>query len=131
MNEDELKLMQEKEEQAYLTARREDMQLKKKPNKKNSGAWVEINTFARVVQRGLTRSEIAVWLVLWTYADRKTALSSRSFQQLAEESGCSQRAVVSAIASLTKKGLVKRVSKGSNLTHLASVYQVFFTPKGD
>ena len=130
MNEDELKLMREKEEQAYLTAR-EGMQIKKKPNKKNSGAWVEINTFARVVQRGLTRSEIAVWLVLWTYADRKTALSSRSFQQLAEESGCSQRAVVNAIASLTKKKLIKRVSKGSNLTHLASVYQVFFTPKGD
>ena len=88
-------------------------------------AFQEINQFAWKTQATLTRSEIACWLSLWTHTFRETGLARVSLTLAAKDAGCTQRAAQTAIASLIEKGLVRRVSKGSNLTHEASTYRVF------
>jgi len=90
----------------------------------HKGRFNEINAFAWGVMRDLSRSEIAVWLSLWTHTNAKTGLVQMSQSSLIEEVGCSIRQVVYTIASLEAKGLLTVKKKGNNLTHEPSVYKL-------
>ena len=103
---------------------------KSKPKaNKHKGRFAEINAFTAASQRELSRSQIAVWLVLWTKTDAKTGLAKVSLTAMANEAGCSRRAAIDAIKDLEQKRLVKQVSRGSNLTNEPSVYKTYSTSK--
>ncbi len=102
-----------------------------KPKGGKGDAFAEINAFAWITKQSLNNSETGVWLSLWTRTDRKTGLAKVSLNLMSRDAGCSQRAAIYAVQSLMKKGLVKRVSKGSNLTNQPSVYRVYPTAKAE
>jgi hypothetical protein len=115
----------------WLNHAKADTKTPKPSPNKHKGRFQEINAFAQATQRKLSRSELGVWLVLWTRTDAKTGLAKVSLNTMARETGCSQRMAQYAVKSLIKKGLLERVSKGSNLTNTPSVYRTHATMKDE
>ena len=98
-----------------------------KTSPKRKDRFAEINAFADVSMRELTRAEIAVWLLLWRDT-KPNGLAKTSQVDLARRGGLSDRAVRSAITKLRKLGLLNVVAKGR--TGRASTYRVRSTTKG-
>lgn len=93
-----------------------------KPKTSKAGRWSEFNTFVDVTLRTLTRSEAAVWLVLFRDT-KKTGLAKAGQTDIARRTGLSERQVRYALTGLVKKKLVRVAVKG-RLGTGASVYRV-------
>jgi hypothetical protein len=87
-----------------------------------------LNLFVDEGLRGLTRAEVAVWLVL--YRDTKPGgVATASVGDLAVRAGLSRRNVVRAVGRLRARGMLKVVRKGG-LNAGPSSYRVFPVPMG-
>lgn len=70
----------------------------------------QLNTFIDFSVADLTRTEIAVWLVL--FRDTREGTARTSMRDIARRAGCSVRAVGTAVARLEARGLLKVVHRG-------------------
>jgi hypothetical protein len=100
---------------------------KGKPARRKTGnRFAVLNAFVDFTMQGLTRNEIAVWLVL--YRDTKADGTARTSQaDMARRAGMGRRTVVRAIARLEWRGLLKRVYRGS-IHRGMSVYRIRALP---
>jgi hypothetical protein len=80
-----------------------------------------LNAFVDGSLAGLSRVQLATWLVLYRDTRNGTACTSQS--DIARRAGCSVRGVQKAIAKLLRVGLVVRLRQG-RLNGGASVYRV-------
>ncbi len=81
-----------------------------------------LNTFADFTVAGLTRNEIAAWLVLWR--DTKPDGTARTSQvDLARRVGVTDRTVRNVLGQLAEKGLLRVVYRGG-IGRGASRYRV-------
>ena len=69
----------------------------------------------------LSRAELGTWLVLWR--DTKGGTVRTSMQDVARRIGATKRAVVDAVAGLTKRGLLTIVYRGG-MRRGMNVYRV-------
>lgn len=84
--------------------------------------FAKVNALIDCTMHGLTRAELAVWLVLWR--DTKTDGLARTGQaDIARRVGVSVRAVHTAVRGLKSKGLLQVLSVG-RLGCGPSVYRV-------
>src|SRR5262245_50878771 len=75
------------------------------------GRFAEVNGFIDYTLANLSRSAVAVWLILWR--DTKPNGLARTGQtDLARRAGVSDRAVRKALAALSSAGLVKVIRQG-------------------
>lgn len=85
-----------------------------------------LNRFVDFTMGGLTRPEIAVWLIL--YRDTKRDGTARtSGTDLARRAGVGRRTAVRSVAKLEGRGLLKRVRRGG-IGRGATVYRVISEP---
>lgn len=96
---------------------------KGKPARRKTGnRFGVLNAFVDCTLAGLTRNEIAVWLVL--YRDTKLDGTARTGQSdIARRAGISARSVRRGIEGLRQRGLVKRVYQGG-IGRGASAYRI-------
>jgi hypothetical protein len=80
-----------------------------------------LNAFVDFSLAGLSRAEIAVWLVL--YRDTREGTARTAMAGIARRAGCSDRQVVRAVQRLEALGLVQVVYRGG-LRRGASRYRV-------
>jgi hypothetical protein len=100
---------------------------KAKGTQSAGGRFAIINTFADFTLVGLSRAEIAVWLILWR--DTKGDGTARTSQaDLARRAGSDVRTVRRALRQLQAAGLLIVVRRGS-LARGASLYRVRGQPK--
>jgi hypothetical protein len=85
-----------------------------------------LNAFVDSALTGLSRAEIAVWLVL--YRDTRDGTARTSYDDLARRAGINRRNVGRAVRRLECLGLVKVVHRGG-LRRGASRYRVRGLPK--
>jgi hypothetical protein len=69
-----------------------------------------LNNFVDCSLATLSRSEMAVWFIL--YRDTRDGLARTAMTDLARRAGCSKRQVVTAIKRLEAKGLLQVVYRG-------------------
>lgn len=101
---------------------RGNRQAKEKPSRRSTGdRFAVLNAFVDAGMDGLSRVELATWLVL--YRDTRNGVACTSMESIATRAGCSKRGVVKAIERLRRCGLLVRITKGSNLRG-PSVYRV-------
>ena len=81
----------------------------------------DINTFVDASMADLSRAELGTWLVLWR--DTKGGTVRTSMQDVARRIGATKRAVVDAVAGLTKRGLLTIVYRGG-MRRGMNVYRV-------
>jgi predicted transcriptional regulator len=94
--------------------------------KKKAGERFKVlNTFVDFALVGLSRADIAVWLVL--YRDTKDDTARTSYDDIARRSGCNRRTVGRALRRLEKCGLLKIVRRGG-LRQGPSSYRVYPSP---
>ena len=87
---------------------------KGKPNdaKRKAGDRFEVlNAFIDYSLDGLTRAEIAVWIVL--YRDTKDGTARTSYDDIARRAGLNRRSVGRSLRLLEGRGLVSVVRRGS------------------
>ncbi len=94
----------------------------KLPRWKTADRFAAFNAFVDCTLAGLTRNEIAVWLVL--YRDTKPDGTARTGQtDIARRAGISVRSVRRGIEGLRKRELAKRVYQGG-IGRGASAYRI-------
>lgn len=71
-----------------------------------------LNGFADRAMATLTRAEIAAWVGLYRHAAPDGTVCA-SVGDLARRGGCSERAMRTALADLRRKGLLKRLKRGT------------------
>jgi hypothetical protein len=86
-----------------------------------------LNAFVDFTLAGLSRAEVAVWLVL--YRDTRDGTARTSYDNLARRAGLSRRNVGRAVRRLEGRGLVQVVHRGG-LRRGVSRYHVRGQPKG-
>ena len=84
-----------------------------------------LNGFVDCSMAGLSRAELATWLVLWR--DTRDGTARTSHADIARRIGTTRRTVVGAIGKLRRRGLVTLVYRGG-LNRGASVYHVHPLP---
>ncbi|MGA2617640.1 MAG: helix-turn-helix domain-containing protein [Thermoguttaceae bacterium] len=96
---------------------------KGKPARRKTGdRFAVVNAFVDFTLAGLTRNEIAAWLVLWR--DTKPDGTARTSQaDLARRAGTSDRSIRRALAKLARRGLLKVTYRGG-IGRGASAYRV-------
>jgi hypothetical protein len=72
--------------------------------------WAMLNTFVDQSLRGRSRSELAVWFVL--YRDTCDGTARTGMADIARRAGCHRGSVVRAVQSLQARGLVRVVRRG-------------------
>jgi hypothetical protein len=88
-----------------------DTAKRKAGRRKTGDRFAVLNAFVDFTLAGLTRNEIAVWLVL--YRDTQPDGTARTSQaDLARRAGTSDRTVRNVLRGLTGKGLVRIVYRG-------------------
>jgi hypothetical protein len=92
------------------------------------GRFEEINAFVDFTIRGLNRTEIAVWLMLWRDT-KPDGIAKTSQSDLARRAGATERTVRRAIRRLTALGLLRVVHAGG-LRRGPSHYRVCLNPTG-
>jgi DNA-binding MarR family transcriptional regulator len=85
-----------------------------------------LNAFVDGSMAGLSRSETAVWLVL--YRDCRDGTARTGMADIARRAGCDKRTVVRAVHRLERYGLVQVVRRGG-LGRGPSVYRVRGVPR--
>jgi hypothetical protein len=83
--------------------------------------FVVLNGFIDFTMAGLTRNEIAVWMVL--YRDTRDGQARVTQASIAERAGVSRRTVIRAVERLRGRGLLRVVRQGG-LAGGPSVYEV-------
>jgi hypothetical protein len=97
-----------------------------KRTKHSSSRFASINAFIDATMAGLSRTEIAVWLILWR--DTKPEGTVRTSQaDMARRSGVDTRTVRRALTRLNEAGLLTKVYAGG-LNRGPSVYRVHAVP---
>ncbi|MFO0851822.1 MAG: helix-turn-helix domain-containing protein [Gemmataceae bacterium] len=91
-------------------------------SRRTRGRFADLNGFVDHTLADLTRTETAVWLVLWRDT-KPDGLAKTSQADLARRSGASERMVRYALDGLVRKGLAKVVRQG-RLGSGPSVYKV-------
>lgn len=84
-----------------------------------------LNAFADACLIGLSRVEIAAWLIL--YRDTRDGIACASEDSIAKRAGCTKRAVTTAIGKLRRRGLVVQIYKGG-INRGPSRYRVLAKP---
>ena len=92
-----------------------------KKSAETTNRFLELNAFVDASMAELSRAELATWLVLWR--DTKGGTVRTSMQDVARRIGASKRAVVDAVAGLTKRGLLNVVYRGG-MRRGMNVYRV-------
>lgn len=85
-----------------------------------------LNAFVDCTLAGLSRAEIAVWLVL--YRDTRNGTARTGAADIARRAGVSKRRTLDALGKLCKRGLVTRVYRGG-LNRGPSIYRVHPLPR--
>jgi DNA-binding transcriptional ArsR family regulator len=80
------------------------------PKGKTGERFAVLNTFVDFSLAGLSRGEIAVWLVL--YRDTRDGTARTAYDDIARRAGLSRRTVGRAIRKLDERGLLKVVHRG-------------------
>jgi len=84
---------------------------KGKPARRKTGdRFAVLNAFVDAGMVGLSRVELATWLVL--YRDTRDGTACTSMESIAGRAGCCRRAVVKAVARLRRRGLLVQVFRG-------------------
>ncbi|WP_417735859.1 winged helix-turn-helix transcriptional regulator [Rosistilla oblonga] len=91
------------------------------PNRKTADRFKVLNAFIDSTMGRLSRSEIAVWMIL--YRDTRDGTVRTSQANIARRAGMSVRSVKVAIKKMTSAGLVRVVFQGG-LNRGPSRYQV-------
>lgn len=78
--------------------------------KANTNRWRLLNEFVDVHMAGLTRAEVAVWMVL--YRDSRNGVSKSGMTDISRRAGVSTRHGMRAVRSLMNKGLLLRTYRG-------------------
>jgi DNA-binding transcriptional ArsR family regulator len=94
---------------------------------KKGERFAVLNAFVDFALAGLSRAEIAVWLVL--YRDTREGTARTSYDDIARRAGLNRRNVGRAVRRLEGRGLVKVVHRGG-LRRGVSRYRVRGLPKG-
>jgi hypothetical protein len=97
-----------------------------KPKGKTGERFAVLNAFVDFALSALSRSEIAVWLVL--YRDTRDGTARTSYDDIARRAGMNRRSVGRAVRQLEKRGLVRVVHRGG-LRRGMSRYRVRGLPK--
>ena len=87
----------------------------------DAGRWATLNAFVDTTMVDLTRVEALTWMIL--FRDARNGTVRTGMADIARRAGCSKRAVVDAVRSLTAKGLLRVVRRGRKNAG-PSVYQV-------
>jgi len=95
--------------------------------RKQSDRWQVLNSFVDHSLGSLSRSEIAVWFVL--YRDTRDGVARASQKYIAGRAGVSDRTVRRVIESLVKKQLLRVIQQGG-INRGASTYRVLREPEG-
>lgn len=98
----------------------------KQQPKKTGGRFTVLNTFVDFAMGGLSRANMAVWLVL--YRDTKDGIARTGQTDIARRAGVCTRTVKRAIRQLEQMGLVTVVRRGG-LNSGVSSYRVRPLPK--
>lgn len=80
------------------------------PKRKAGDRFGILNRFVDFTLAGLSRGEIAVWLIL--FRDCRDGTARTSMDDLARRAGCDRATVFRAIRGLERRGLVKVVHRG-------------------
>jgi hypothetical protein len=94
---------------------------KNEPKRKTADRFAVLNAFVDSTMSELSRSEIAVWFVL--YRDTRNGTVKTSQANIARRAGTSVRGVKDALKNLTAAGLLRVVFQGG-LNRGPSRYQV-------
>jgi hypothetical protein len=98
----------------------------KRKGRKTGDRFAVLNGFVDCSMADLSRAELAAWLVL--YRDTRNGTARTSAEDIGRRIGTSKRAVLDALASLRKRGLLTRVYRGG-LNRGPSVYRVHPLPR--
>ena len=102
---------------------------KRKPNRrKTADRFAVLNAFVDCTAGTLSRSEMAVWWVL--FRDTRDEIAQTSQGEIARRAGISDRTVRRALGRLERRGLLKIVYHGG-LNKGPSKYRVFPLEKTD
>jgi len=120
------------EREARRTARRDGKaadKAKGSPERRRTrDRFAMLNAFVDCSMTGLSRAELATWLVL--YRDTRDGTARTSGADVARRIGTSRRTVTDALAGLRRRGLVKLVYRGG-LNRGTSVHRVHPLPRAD
>ena len=92
---------------------------------KHRGRFAVLNAFVDCSLAGLTRAELATWLVL--YRDTRDGTARTSASNIARRIGATRRTVMAALKGLRKRRMLTVVFRGS-LNRGASIYRVHPLP---
>jgi biotin operon repressor len=98
----------------------------KTSHRKTGDRFAVLNAFVDAGMVGLSRVELATWLVL--YRDTRDETACTSEENIAVRIGCSKRAVTTALGTLRRRGLLMQVFRGG-INRGPSRYRVLPTPK--
>ncbi len=98
----------------------------KPARRKTADRFAVLNAFVDAGMVGLSRVELATWLVL--YRDTRDGTACTSEDNIAARAGCSKRAVTTALGMLRRRGLLVQVFKGG-INRGPSRYRVVPIPK--
>lgn len=105
-----------------VTAAPRPPRLPRPPPRPAQDRFGEVDAFVDMTMRGLSRAELAVWMVLWR--DIKPAGTAKTSQEdMARRAGCDVRTVRRAVDRLEALGLLRLVRKG-RIGAGPSVYRV-------
>jgi DNA-binding MarR family transcriptional regulator len=90
-----------------------------------AGRFQVLNAFVDRAMAGLTRAEVAVWLVL--YRDSREGVARTSLADMARRGGMEKRTVLRAVRRLEGRGLLEVVRRGG-LSRGPSSYRVRAVP---
>ncbi len=89
--------------------------------KTDAGRWPTFNAFVDATIAGLSRSELAVWIVL--FRDVRDGVARTGLTDIARRGGMEHGSAKRAVRSLTAKGLLRVVRRGRK-NGGTNVYQV-------
>jgi DNA-binding transcriptional ArsR family regulator len=95
---------------AMQTKKRNDSTTGGNNKRKKTGRFAVLNGFVDYSLRGLSKSELAAWLIL--YRDTREGIAKTSHSDIARRAGVSKRAITAAMRKLEKRGLVEVVYRG-------------------
>jgi hypothetical protein len=81
-----------------------------KPNKKTADRFGVLNAFVDCSLSGLSRAELATWLIL--YRDTRNGTASTGQTDIARRAGVTVRGIQKATAKLIDRGLLVQVFQG-------------------
>jgi hypothetical protein len=87
----------------------------------DTGRWPTLNAFVDATVAGLSRSELAVWIVL--FRDVRDGVARTGLTDIARRGGMEHGSAKRAVRSLTAKGLLRVVRRGRK-NGGTNVYQV-------